>query len=533
MHHRNALITVGTSIALLGFGGPAAAIVLIDADVEDDGDWSTFSQLVFSANATFLSPAFIEGTVAADMNHTPVPGDSIIRTFTGTQLQLGTYTVEFAIGNQSNAPFPPSINIEFTGMGLDEATSATTPTPASGTWELWTIEWEVDSCNPNLGDELSWELAVTTGVTSNLRFDGVGSLSSSGDGFVVSYEQPTTGDYVLFGQTIIDYDGDTASFNGVSGRASIDETGASPVLTQLDVEICWSGTFDATSVCGCAGSTVDLDSYQVLRPALPESGTGNSVTSISWGTLTGWTSTGRLFCETTPGGGCSAGCGCVPFFGFEGTGPPMPLSSPSFDTDPWNFIPLGDPGVLFTTPEFEIANLFFGSLTQDLRLVGVRAVAVKLPLDTYCVLGISTGTDWSWRLTDSISNSWSADVTNTATTSDELASLFATSISSVTPLASSSPPSLAPIAQCFDISGANSPFTLEVGLASQTPTCTVAGFAGCTFNPVIVPLPSVFAAVPSAPGWAILAGGLAFVALGFRLRRARAGKAATASRSRD
>jgi hypothetical protein len=255
----------------------------------------------------------------------------------------------------------------------------------------------------------------------------------------------------------------------------------------------------------------------VLRPSLPETGTGSTVTAISWGTLTGWTSTGRLVCTTTPGGGCSAGCGCVPFFGIEGTGPPIPLSSTSFDTDPWNFIPLGDPGVLFFTPTFEIANLLGGALTQDLRLVGVRAAAIQLPLDTYCVLGVSTGTDWSWRLTDSNSSSWTADVVNTATTSDELADLFAQSLSSVAPVTASSPGSLVPFDFCFDISGANSPFLLEVGQAGQAPTCPVIGFGGCTFNPVIVPLPSLFT-IPSAPSWALLAGGLALAALGYWLR---------------
>ena len=204
MRYLRALSAVVISIALLGLAGPAAGVVIIDADVENDGDWSTFSQLAWESNPIYLTPGVQEGTTAAGMNHSPGPGDSIIRTFTGITLQVGTYTVEFAIGNQNNAPFPPSINIEFTGMTLGMATSATTPTPASGAWELWTIVWDVDALNPNLGNDLSWEFAITTSATTNLRFDGVGALSPNGNGFIVSYvPEPATATGVLMGLLVL------------------------------------------------------------------------------------------------------------------------------------------------------------------------------------------------------------------------------------------------------------------------------------------------------------------------------------------
>jgi hypothetical protein len=514
-------MVLGIWLAVIGSPGAAVAKIVIDADVEDDGDWSTFTQLVFSANPTYLSPAFVEGTVAADMNHSPSPGDSVTRTFTGIPLQPGTYTVEFAIGNQTNAPFPPSIDIEFAGMDLSEASSASTPTPASGDWELWQIVWEVERCHPGLGNDITFELAITTGVTSNLRFDGVGSLSSSGDGFVVDYAPALTGDYVLYGQSYLDFNGDTSTVNAISGVASIDEsTPGSPVLTQLDVDVCWSQSFDATAVCGCAGSTVNLDSKQLLRPTPGQVGTGSTVTSISWGTLTGWTQTGHLACTTSPGPSCPSCSACVPFFGYEGTGPPLPLSSSSYDTDPWSFIPLGNPGILFVTDDFQITNLAAGAVTQAIRLVGVRSTVLQLGLGTFCVLGVPTGTDWSWELNDT----WGASVTNTAVTDVDLASDFADSITAITPAAITAAP-LAAVPQCFSVSGAATPVKLEVGPSPGPVDCTVS-LAGCTFNPVIVPLPLVFD-VPAAPAWAILGVGLVLVALGVRVARRSAARSSS------
>jgi len=184
---RRTSLSVVALIVLSSLGGQVRGAIIIDADVENDGDWSTFSQLSWFTSGGFLTPEAQEGLVRADMNNSPFPGDSITRTFTGIPLQAGTYAVEFAIGNQSNAPFPSTINIDFTGLGLGDASLATTPTPASGNWELWTIAWDVTASNPNLGNDLSWELSLGSTPTSNLGFDGVGSLSPNGNGFLVSY----------------------------------------------------------------------------------------------------------------------------------------------------------------------------------------------------------------------------------------------------------------------------------------------------------------------------------------------------------
>lgn len=102
------------------------------------------------------------------------------------QLFLFEYTIEFAMGNPGNFPFG-ALTGSFTGMDFVDAISASTPTPTSYGWELWSLTWEVDGTNPNLGADLSFYLQATDAFHTNSYFDGVGSLSSSGSGFTIDF----------------------------------------------------------------------------------------------------------------------------------------------------------------------------------------------------------------------------------------------------------------------------------------------------------------------------------------------------------
>jgi len=183
---------------LFGCVSLAQAAVIIDADVENDGDWTIKNLFKTPFNSTgfgFLTPGFQEGTKAAVFQN----DDSISQTFTGQTLQVGTYTVEFALGNYSNAPFP-NVTVDFTGLNLSSSIFSNIPTPGSGSWELWNISWDVTATTPGLGNDLSFELATPGPLSSNLAFDGVGSLSSNGSGFLVSFTPiPEPSTLVLFG----------------------------------------------------------------------------------------------------------------------------------------------------------------------------------------------------------------------------------------------------------------------------------------------------------------------------------------------
>jgi len=163
--------------------------LIINADVEPDGDWTnTASSWDGSGYGGLLVPGHQEGSWALVMSQANSP--SISQTFTGQTLEPGTYTVQFALGNYSNNPFLQDIAIDFTGMDLADAFEATTPTPASGGWEVWTLVWAVAAADPNLGNPLSFMLSVDdVGTSLNGAFDGVGNLlGGEEDGFLVSFD---------------------------------------------------------------------------------------------------------------------------------------------------------------------------------------------------------------------------------------------------------------------------------------------------------------------------------------------------------
>jgi hypothetical protein len=164
----------------------------------------------------------------------------------------------------------------------------------------------------------------------------------------------------------------------------IDEgVGTTTTLTKMNLFAEFQDFVGATTITSIPGSTVTIDTTTSVRVSPNQTGTRSSST-ISWGSLTGWTQTGRLFCSTKCPGGCGGASGCIPFVGFDGLGPPAPLKGggSSFDTGAWVFT-----GNEFAASSFEIVNLLGGGVTANI-LIGGRLVEVPaLPLAALGGLG--------------------------------------------------------------------------------------------------------------------------------------------------
>jgi len=182
---RTLILTSAT--ALLMIPAAANAVVIHDISVEQGFGWTGTGGYWQSNALGFLTPDVNEGVehIAVDT----YLGNSASISLGGV-LEQGTYTVEFALGDFSNFAFP-TISIDFAGLTLGDASFASTPTPVPGFWELWSITWIVDGSDPNLGNALDFTLVPGGGPDErNVAFDGVGSLSASGSGFVVDYAAP-------------------------------------------------------------------------------------------------------------------------------------------------------------------------------------------------------------------------------------------------------------------------------------------------------------------------------------------------------
>jgi hypothetical protein len=195
-----------------------------------------------------------------------------------------------------------------------------------------------------------------------------------------STEFPTTG-------TVLRVDSNT-------GTALIDDDGGgtSPVLRTLNVRNTFNTTVGGTLTSGIPGTTVDIDSRTDFGPTIPVAGVngaGTTGTSISWGSLTGWTQTGRLVCITNCPGGCPTGTSsCVPFVGFEGTGPPAPLNGSTFSFDPFTF---SGGGTSYTTPSVEIVNLSGGAVTANVTLDANRVFGSVPAIPLAALGGLGAG----------------------------------------------------------------------------------------------------------------------------------------------
>jgi hypothetical protein len=181
-----------------------------------------------------------------------------------------------------------------------------------------------------------------------------------------------------------------------SGTALIDDDngGTSPVLRSLKMRNAFTTIVGGTSTAGIPGTTVVLDSRTDFGPTIPiagQAGTGDVGTSISWGALTAWTQTGRLNCTTFCPGGCPTGVSsCVPFVGFEGTGPPAPLKGggASFNFDPFTF---SGAGASFSAPSVETVNLSGGAVTANISITGSRVFGSVPAIPLAALGGLGAG----------------------------------------------------------------------------------------------------------------------------------------------
>jgi hypothetical protein len=187
--------------------------------------------------------------------------------------------------------------------------------------------------------------------------------------------------------TLFPTDGAVVRPNPVTGIAIIEH---GPRLTELTLSSSFFDIVGSTDTSQIPGTTTTLDFLVEIRPDLstPPLGTGTVETAIDWGTLSGWTQTGRVVCITHCPGGCPTGVSiCVPFVGFEGTGPNPPIKSTTFDTDPWSFTGNGSGGG-FEAPSFEFVNLAGGVVTMNLMPRGIlRPVVPAAPLAGVAALG--------------------------------------------------------------------------------------------------------------------------------------------------
>ncbi len=171
----------------------------------------------------------------------------------------------------------------------------------------------------------------------------------------------------------------------LSGLILIDDSGnGAPTLQSMVLR----GTFDdfvgGATISGIPGTTVELHSVTQQKVAVNQTGVGSTSTSINWGSITGWTQTGTLFCETNCPGGCGASSSCKPFVGFEGFGPAAPLKASAFLTDPWTFT--GDMHAFFSAP-VELVSLGLGAETASAQIGGRLQQIPALPLAALGGLG--------------------------------------------------------------------------------------------------------------------------------------------------
>ena len=181
-----------------------------------------------------------------------------------------------------------------------------------------------------------------------------------------------------------------------SGTALIDDDngGTNPVLRSLTVRNTFVDTVGGTLTSGIPGTTVVLDGRTDFKPTIPQTGqagSGSVGATISWGALTAWTQTGRLNCTTLCPGGCPTGVSsCVPFVGFEGTGPPAPLKNggASFNFDPFTF---SGGGAGFSTPSVETVNLTGGAVTAYVNFTGTRVFGSVPAIPLAALGGLGAG----------------------------------------------------------------------------------------------------------------------------------------------
>jgi len=242
---------------------------------------------------------------------------------------------------------------------------------------------------------MRWMGWLTASITVSLCF-----ISTTSHAHIYTY---TLDDKAEF--TLLDT-GPQVANGAVKGEAVINDTGnGTPTLTSLLIHVNWSGTFSGPNIdaaTGIAGSSVAIDFDDTLGPIPNQTGTGSVSTQINWGPLTGFSQTGHLICTTTCPGGCNGASACQVAFGFESppAGPPPPLTSSSYNLDPWTFsVTTFD----FTGP---ISGTTFWFIPGSIHFAGtafLHGVRTVIPaVDTWGVsalagLLLAAGALWLWQ----------------------------------------------------------------------------------------------------------------------------------------
>jgi hypothetical protein len=205
------MTSVAATAAILGIGaGSVNATIIVDSVVESGSDWVAPGGF---PNFNVISPLNQDGNPPARMrsdiagqNTVSLPSSSAA--FSGRALGAGTYTLEFAMGDYSNQAFPAARVVNFGPLqwrwnDLTDASSATTPVPPNGGWELWTITFDVGLGDSRIGQPLDFQFVQTSGGGLTMSvLDGVGNLSPNGTGFLVDFAsipEPSTVMLMLLG----------------------------------------------------------------------------------------------------------------------------------------------------------------------------------------------------------------------------------------------------------------------------------------------------------------------------------------------
>lgn len=151
------------------------ASLILDSAVESANGWTTSSSFVNGLGS--LSPT--EGT---EFSTLPVNITTITSPSLGGNLAEGTYTLQFAVGSDT-ASLVLAFGFGLSGLG---PANQSTPSPTPGTWELWSARYVVPNGDPRIGNPLLFTADFFT-VGGDGGFDGVGSLSPDGNGFLVDF----------------------------------------------------------------------------------------------------------------------------------------------------------------------------------------------------------------------------------------------------------------------------------------------------------------------------------------------------------
>jgi len=170
------------------------------------------------------------------------------------------------------------------------------------------------------------------------------------------------------------------------GHATITDTGSGTVtLDELLITTDSVGSFDTTNFFG-PGAFVFTSALTTTRPAPGQPGSGSTAPggTVSWGILSGWSSTGATFCASSPTSVCIDSANLA-----HGVTVLASTESTTYDLGTWTF---GSPAGDFEgTPYIFITNTggtsnsirrlrgtFVGASLPALPLVGFGALAVAL-----------------------------------------------------------------------------------------------------------------------------------------------------------